>query len=162
MYNCVCVCAMGSIIISKASNLLTTHEGSQQVQIAGKKRKRVSRWSDAPPSSEATASSSKMPKQSADDIAIAEAMASFDAMPTQAQQKCQMTQAQLQQIREQIEVSSIVPSLCMRVQVHLRRGRASMEPHPPVGCNDLYQLYSFTIPLQRRVYSIIILVVGHR
>lgn len=78
-------------------------EDSQQV--AGKKRKRRSRWSDAPPSSEDTTSSSKVAKQTADDIAIAEAMASFDAMPAQSQQKCHMTQAQLQQIREQIEVS---------------------------------------------------------
>ena len=105
----MCVCVWHNIfkVHVHVSNLLIVHEGSQQVQVAGKKRKRVSRWSDAPPSSEATVAPSKMAKQSADDIAIAEAMASFDAMPAQAQQKCQMTQAQLQQIREQIEVSSL-------------------------------------------------------
>lgn len=73
-------------------------------QLAGRKRKRVSRWSNAPPSSEVAASSSKVSKQSADDIAIAQAMASFQALPTQADQRG-MTEAQLQQLREQIEVS---------------------------------------------------------
>ena len=73
--------------------------------MAGKKRKRASRWSDAQPSTEVTASTSKVAKQSADDIAIAAAMASFDALPVQSQQKCHMTEKQLEQIREQIEVS---------------------------------------------------------
>lgn len=73
-------------------------------QLAGRKRKRVSRWSNAPPGSEVTASSSKVSKQSADDIAIAQAMASFQALPTQTVQQG-MTEAQLQQLREQIEVS---------------------------------------------------------
>ena len=74
-------------------------------QLAGRKRKRVSRWSNAPPSSEVTAaSSSKVSKQSVDDIAISQAMASFQAPPTQADQRG-MTEAQLQQLREQIEVS---------------------------------------------------------
>ena len=83
-------------------------------QLAGKKRKRVSRWSDTPPSSEVTASSSKMSKESADDVAIAQAMASFQAPPTQSEQKG-LTEAQLQQIREQIEVSFLIatPTLYM-------------------------------------------------
>ena len=83
--------------------------------MAGRKRKRASRWSDAPPSTEvctpSPSSSSKAGKQTADDIAIAEAMASFDALPAQAQQKCHMTEAQLQQIREQIEVRLLVTNM---------------------------------------------------
>ena len=72
--------------------------------MAGRKRKRVSRWASGPPGSEVATSSSKVPKQTVDDIAIAEAMASFQALPTADEQKG-LTQAQLEQIREQIEVS---------------------------------------------------------
>lgn len=72
-------------------------------QLAGRKRKRVSRWGNAPPSSEVTPLSTKASKHSADDIAIAQAMASFQAPPTQTEQQG-MTAAQLQQLREQIEV----------------------------------------------------------
>lgn len=88
-------------------------DGSEQ--LAGRKRKRVSRWSNAPPSSEVTASSSKVSKQSADDIAIAQAMASFQALPTQSEQRG-MTEAQLQQLREQIELNRKVAEIQKAMQ----------------------------------------------
>ena len=88
--------------------------GTPTAQLAGKKRKRRSRWSDAPPSATqlSTSASGGTANSTDDDALIANAMASFIEQSSfpgpqyggQASTGQKLSQEQLQQIKEQVAV----------------------------------------------------------